>query len=1217
MRKGQHMKRLIHLQITYHVRAEASRQWLRNPLLSTFVFFALTVGSSAIQAAIPDLIIDKPITLIDETRTSVGAEAGDNKIFVSEDGFIEGADVVIGGESNRIASVEPGAIGLEQPLAIAHSAGTLVSQNAVFSNLTVTSRLTVVATRFIDRSPQPPQPIFKVPVRGDLIVASGGILISANRSNSTKRLLVQFEVSSNVIVDGRVGREGNSRLKLVALSGSVTIRGTDFPGARLEISAGTDVKTGDLSLELLALKDIGGNVTTGAITATGVGDSGWIVIDNVGGNVSTGALTGTNTDVDQVSFVIVSDVGGSVTTGALATTGATDAFMILSNIGASSTVGALTATAFDVFGFGWISISGLRSGTGITTGAISATGGDEGNIDINFIRGSVTTGSITATGSGFANIHIFRIEGSVTTDALSVNGGGRDVVDFIDVQATGDLTFHGPVIINRLQNEPAAEGGISLSSLEGKISINEDVTTEDDTLCVSAPVIEIASGALLSAARSRWISRNIGWSGNLLATVETDGMSGRHIFRLSSKDDLHIMNFGNPFTPLPYIIVEEDPPVDEGCSDWLEYAALGESYSSGEGARDYFEETSKIRVNQCHRSRRAYATQIKDPLHPGRLIPLNPDAFVACSGALTFNVARGQPGAKNDKANAPAQLDKVFPEPDGRFVVNNSTDMLTIGIGGNDAGFAEVLELCIFERGNCEADDFMPYLHDNLNPPELRSLNEIIDAKRLETEGLLRDLYLQILGQVGSNTAVFVLGYPQVVGGKCGIAFLKIDEEELAFIRQATENLNDVIEATAREVGLHFVEVANHFAGHGACSKDPWIKGLSVPKVESFHPTSKGQKQIAIVLNQFIDDKIRSGWPLLPSGLPRTPFFAGGLPQTPLFAVSAARSAFPGQLTAIAGADQTPQPSFADLDIEPDPPMCDTRGSYIPGQRIRLEGTGYAPGGSVVVRIAAEGGALSETLAIALVDSAGAIGTSVTIPFEAPVDGFALIRAFGRRSDGGILDRSQVIQLAPSLFDDLDGDWVPDICDNCAAVGNEDQSDSDSDGIGDVCDACPFDPEDDLDGDGLCADVDECEYDPENDIDGDGLCAEDDNCPRRANPDQLDSNGDGVGDVCENTPPDCDGAVAVPDLLWPPESPVSARSCQRCARPRRRFSDNHRGCGFSRRGGWQSSRCSAEPVGGSGGARRRRKRSRLHSRVHRERWRSRHVHRYGDSMCAT
>lgn len=85
----------------------------------------------------------------------------------------------------------------------------------------------------------------------------------------------------------------------------------------------------------------------------------------------------------------------------------------------------------------------------------------------------------------------------------------------------------------------------------------------------------------------------------------------------------------------------------------------------------------------------------------------------------------------------------------------------------------------------------------------------------------------------------------------------------------------------------------------------------------------------------------------------------------------------------------------------------------------------------------------------------------------------------------------------------VDGD-VDGICDtdqdNCPLDFNPDQADSDADGIGDACDIC---------------------YGASNaDSDSDSYCDENDNCPTDSNPDQLDTDSDGVGDICDGCPVD-------------------------------------------------------------------------------------------------
>ena len=96
---------------------------------------------------------------------------------------------------------------------------------------------------------------------------------------------------------------------------------------------------------------------------------------------------------------------------------------------------------------------------------------------------------------------------------------------------------------------------------------------------------------------------------------------------------------------------------------------------------------------------------------------------------------------------------------------------------------------------------------------------------------------------------------------------------------------------------------------------------------------------------------------------------------------------------------------------------------------------------------------------------------------------------------------------------DVDEDGVGDACDldNCFLLANADQADFDGDGVGDACD-------DDQDADGVANDEDCNPFDPSDatDYDCDDLMGEDDNYETVANPDQADSDSNGVGDACNN-----------------------------------------------------------------------------------------------------
>jgi hypothetical protein len=84
--------------------------------------------------------------------------------------------------------------------------------------------------------------------------------------------------------------------------------------------------------------------------------------------------------------------------------------------------------------------------------------------------------------------------------------------------------------------------------------------------------------------------------------------------------------------------------------------------------------------------------------------------------------------------------------------------------------------------------------------------------------------------------------------------------------------------------------------------------------------------------------------------------------------------------------------------------------------------------------------------------------------------------------------------------EDSDGDTVGDLCDNCSLLSNIGQENTDADQYGNVCDNCPT-----------------VSNESQQDEDGDGAGDFCDNCPALANPSQADGNNDGSGDACQPT----------------------------------------------------------------------------------------------------
>lgn len=117
---------------------------------------------------------------------------------------------------------------------------------------------------------------------------------------------------------------------------------------------------------------------------------------------------------------------------------------------------------------------------------------------------------------------------------------------------------------------------------------------------------------------------------------------------------------------------------------------------------------------------------------------------------------------------------------------------------------------------------------------------------------------------------------------------------------------------------------------------------------------------------------------------------------------------------------------------------------------------------------------------------------------------------------------------------DTDSDEIIDTNDNCKNHYNPDQLDSDADGIGDMC----------------------------SDSDKDGILWYIDNCPLIHNPDQIDENKNGIGDICE-IDTDTDGVYDIIDncpFIYNPEqfdsdSDGIGDACDNC---REKFNPNQK-----------------------------------------------------------
>ncbi len=220
------------------------------------------------------------------------------------------------------------------------------------------------------------------------------------------------------------------------------------------------------------------------------------------------------------------------------------------------------------------------------------------------------------------------------------------------------------------------------------------------------------------------------------------------------------------------------------------YVALGDSYSSGLGAGNY-DGTS----GNCKRTNRAYPALWAAAHSPQTF------SFTACSGARTGDVLSGQLGP-----------------------LNSGTDLVSITIGGNDAGFSDVMTTCVLQsEATCvsRVNQAKAYVDTTL-PGRLDQVYSAIDSR-------------------APAARVVVLGYPRFykLNGTCTAG---LTEGERAAINGAADHLNAAIAKRAADHGFTFASVAGTFTGHEICSGSPWLHSVNWLNIaESYHPTAAGQ----------------------------------------------------------------------------------------------------------------------------------------------------------------------------------------------------------------------------------------------------------------------------------------------------------------------------------------------------------------------------------------
>lgn len=282
---------------------------------------------------------------------------------------------------------------------------------------------------------------------------------------------------------------------------------------------------------------------------------------------------------------------------------------------------------------------------------------------------------------------------------------------------------------------------------------------------------------------------------------------------------------------------------------------LGDSFAAGEGAGSY-EPVNGVAESRCHRSTESLAAAAQGnrtggAANLGRTGRTGSSAAdgsgivvhnFACSRARISALETAQQVEGHGSGGVPAQLEQM---------AGVRPDLVLLYIGGNDLGFADLLQACVAETEPCGQD------------PALR---EATGQRLLELRPELEDMYRKL--GAAARSPVLVLPYPRMfdLGAEdCG----RLTSGELAFGLEITDALNGAIEQSVLGAGLPNVRyvdaLEDSFAQRGACSPDPLVKTVRIGPLlgaassaaasqEILHPTAEGYRALTADLLQWLED---------------------------------------------------------------------------------------------------------------------------------------------------------------------------------------------------------------------------------------------------------------------------------------------------------------------------------------------------------------------------
>lgn len=294
------------------------------------------------------------------------------------------------------------------------------------------------------------------------------------------------------------------------------------------------------------------------------------------------------------------------------------------------------------------------------------------------------------------------------------------------------------------------------------------------------------------------------------------------------------------------------------------YVAMGDSYSAGEGTGDYIPGTDYA-ADRCHRSLHAYGPIVNDQLQSSRF------DFVACSGAVTSDFLTDNHSWGSVE---PAQIS----------FATSSTGNVTFTIGGNDVGFAEIINSCIKTNralGIAGKGSWGCSKDRKLSTQITGRLSALSGSGAATTPGGLSIVsvlnLIRGIHRRAPQAEIVVVGYPQLFGSQqnfyykdnsapskwacdvgAGLSQAVVDYNDAQWMNGLQGKLNGVLSsavsaAKAEGINAAWQDPTAIFGQHNFCGAQAnWFYRLRVdgtaPWVGSFHPTLDGQNAYVSLL---------------------------------------------------------------------------------------------------------------------------------------------------------------------------------------------------------------------------------------------------------------------------------------------------------------------------------------------------------------------------------